>query len=355
MQEFINKYNGKAVDRDGAFGAQCVDLATQWTAEAYGVGFLPTPYSGGARDLWEGFDNIPSLRDNFVRIANTPDFVPQEGDLVIWNANYGQGYGHVSIATGKGDRNTFESFDQNWGGQYAHLVAHNYDGVYGVLRHKSVATPKPTINRMSERSLWLKVDTAVVNPVDEPGFRYPYPKNTKLTFAGWYDYRGVRYVVEKIVLDNPAYSDYRAVRSDQTTHIDPTPNILRYDLLPNPAKYETILDATMWRFDKPRTVDMTSTDGKLYPKGTIINFVGYATHRSGTRYLMRHADYYQNPKNNIGFNMVDVKPFVSTPPVSTLPPEATTPSHPADELTAEHVSFITQLYDFLKSFFLGSK
>lgn len=224
IQEFINKYNGKPVDRDGFYGAQCADLATQWTAEAFGIGFLPTPYSGGAKDFWEHFDTIPVLRDNFVRIPNTPDFIPQAGDLMVWNGNYGGGYGHVAITTGKGDLNTFESFDQNWGGMYAHLVLHDYNGVYGVLRHKTlVAKPKPTIYRYATpRYLWLKVDTAITNPVDEPSFRYPYPKNTKLLFGGYYDYNGTRWNIEQIVLDTPSYNNYRAVRSDQTTHIDPT-------------------------------------------------------------------------------------------------------------------------------------
>jgi hypothetical protein len=43
-------------------------------------------------------------------------------------------YGHVSIATGEGDTNSFVSFDMNWGGKEAKFVTHDYNYFLGVLR-----------------------------------------------------------------------------------------------------------------------------------------------------------------------------------------------------------------------------
>ncbi len=99
---------------------------------------------------------------------------------------------------------------------------------------------KPTIHKYSSpRYLWLKVDTAVVNPVNEPNFRYPYPKNTKLLFGGYYDYNGTRWNIEQIVLDTDSYNNYRAVRSDQTTHINPNPPTPTTNPTPTPTPTPT--------------------------------------------------------------------------------------------------------------------
>ena len=48
---------------------------------------------------------------NFERINNYPEFVPQKGDIAVWT---GGTYGHVAICLGVGDVNTFKTIDQNW-------------------------------------------------------------------------------------------------------------------------------------------------------------------------------------------------------------------------------------------------
>ncbi len=135
IKDFFSKYNGKAIDRDGAYGAQCMDLYNQYQQEVINVNPRGAKY---AKDVWDTYD-----KNVFTKIVNTPEFVPQLGDVAVWIANPSNSeLGHISICTGKGDTNTFESFDQNWDKkQYCRYVTHNYYGGFaGVLRPKSMQT-----------------------------------------------------------------------------------------------------------------------------------------------------------------------------------------------------------------------
>lgn len=139
VDAFLAKWLGKSIDRDGAFGAQCVDFAAQYTAELFGVGYLPTPVTGGARDIYERF----SLGAYFDKIPNTPDYVPVKGDIVIWTAFSNNQFGHIAIASGEGDTNTFVSYDQNWNVQKVERIRHNYNSVLGALRPKALTAVAP--------------------------------------------------------------------------------------------------------------------------------------------------------------------------------------------------------------------
>lgn len=133
--EFIKKYNGKAKDYDGVAGVQCVDLIKYYLKEVFGIN--PGAW-GDAHCYYDNFNNISALTKNFVRIANTPSFVPQKGDIVVWAPSLNGGWGHIAIATGQGDTKCFYSHDQNWTGNHdaCTKIKHNYNHVYGVLRPK---------------------------------------------------------------------------------------------------------------------------------------------------------------------------------------------------------------------------
>lgn len=113
---------------------QCFDWAVRWCME---LGFKNTLFSGllYAKQIWSPSTQI--AHDNFDYIPNSPTAVPQKGDIVVFDGPVG----HVSVATGKGDTNTFESSDQNWNGKlFIQLVTHNYDDpkVLGWLRLKNI-------------------------------------------------------------------------------------------------------------------------------------------------------------------------------------------------------------------------
>ena len=129
-QEFINEYNGKSFDYDGKAGIQCVDLIKMYLNKVFGL----NPGSwGNAKDYYENFNNLP-LKNYFTRIKNTPDLIPQKGDICIWGTGLGNKYGHIAISTGEGTTKQFYSYDLNWGVKIVRRVLHNYTGFLGVLR-----------------------------------------------------------------------------------------------------------------------------------------------------------------------------------------------------------------------------
>lgn len=127
LEEFLLKWSGKGIDFDGHYGYQCMDLYRQFVKEV--LGFPQSPGVSGAKDVWETY-----LKTYYKRFSNTPDGVPQKGDIVIWNKNVGGGFGHIAIFL-YGDVNNFLSFDQNWPvGSLCHVQSHNYKDVSGWIR-----------------------------------------------------------------------------------------------------------------------------------------------------------------------------------------------------------------------------
>lgn len=133
FNEFINKYNGKHVDYDGAYGAQCVDLFRMFAKEVLEIGQAKAV--NGAKDFWRNYESDPNLYNNFIRIKNTLSFVPQKGDIAIW---YNGTYGHIAICTGNGDTRSFEIFEQNRPvGHRCRIAKDYYSKFYGVFRPKN--------------------------------------------------------------------------------------------------------------------------------------------------------------------------------------------------------------------------
>ena len=154
--EFVKAYNGKATDYDGAYGAQCVDLIKLYLNKVFGI--KPGSW-GNAKYYWLNFSKHSELTKNFTKIKNTPSFVPQKGDIMVWDGDVGGGCGHVAICTGEGNTSEFYSYDQNWNGKAMHKVKHGYDNVYGVLRPKdqSKVTGAPTYKVGSTYTLQTNV------------------------------------------------------------------------------------------------------------------------------------------------------------------------------------------------------
>lgn len=130
LDAFIKKYLGKAIDYDGAAGKQCVDLIKLYLKHCFGI--LAGAW-GNAHAYYDYFNIRPELKANFVRIKNSKKFVPMKGDICTWSKKMNK-YGHIAIATGKGDTDSFESLDMNWGKEAARYVTHDYDYFLGVLR-----------------------------------------------------------------------------------------------------------------------------------------------------------------------------------------------------------------------------
>ena len=129
LDEFINKYKGSKIEYDNVSPYQCVDLVKMYAKKVLGLDFGAF---GNAKDYYYNFEAIKTLKDNFTKIKNTPTFIPQKGDIVIW----GNGkYGHIAVATGEGTTRWFKSFDQNYGiDKRCRIVKHDYKNFLGVLR-----------------------------------------------------------------------------------------------------------------------------------------------------------------------------------------------------------------------------
>ncbi len=130
---------GWRIDTDGYYGAQCKDFVNAYCQENFG--FTPP---GNAKDLINY--NYPS---GWQKIQNTPDFLPQPGDIAVWTYGSFAEYGHCGIIV-SANLSTFQSVDQNWynangeTGSPAALVTHNYNGFWGVIR-PNFTPPTPTI------------------------------------------------------------------------------------------------------------------------------------------------------------------------------------------------------------------
>ena len=132
FQKFFAENNGKYVEvNDPSNLYQCMDLAYKWcdylqiTRDTIRHLYAYEVYSKPCDATVKYFELIP----------NTPAGIPQVGDLVVFSKEIGGIAGHISIATGEGDTNSFKSFDQNFGiDKHCRIVDHTYSAVLGWLR-----------------------------------------------------------------------------------------------------------------------------------------------------------------------------------------------------------------------------
>lgn len=131
---FFDKVKGKKIDFDRAYKNQCVDLIKQFEYDVMGI--IPEAV-GDAKYYYLDYDKKSFLKNHFIKIPKTPNYVPLKGDIVV----FGNGkYGHICIATGEGNTSRFYSYDQNVYGNLEPVqkVCHNYNNCLGALRPKKI-------------------------------------------------------------------------------------------------------------------------------------------------------------------------------------------------------------------------
>lgn len=128
-QLFFDEVNGKYIDFDGYYGAQCMDLANKYVVECLGLPRLPV---GNAWTQWYNYQS-----QHYTRVVNAPSAIPKKGDILIWKKVWFYlPQGHIAIYD-RGDINSFISMDQNWPLRSpAHYQKHNYRFLQGWLRRK---------------------------------------------------------------------------------------------------------------------------------------------------------------------------------------------------------------------------
>ena len=208
MDKWVNDNLGKYIDYDKIYGVQCVDLVKHFVKNVLGV----EPQSiGNAIEYYNKRKTSKYLLDNFNWISNTPDFVPNKGDVCVFTSK--SGHGHVSIATGEGTTSWFCSYDENYPsakGEPMTKIKHNYSSFLGVLRPKnqkniSSKVYKTTTARLNAYSSNKYGTPAIVLPkgakvelISENGGKMK--KNGKTYAMGVIRYKTILYYVATVYL-----------------------------------------------------------------------------------------------------------------------------------------------------------
>ena len=94
---FTDTYKGVAVDFDGHFGAQCVDLVRQYIQDVLG---LPQPEGTGTKgaiEFFNGHGHRPMQNSRFDLVAYKPGMIPPRGAVVIFKPVPSNRFGHIAI------------------------------------------------------------------------------------------------------------------------------------------------------------------------------------------------------------------------------------------------------------------
>lgn len=102
---WVRTQEGKWIDEDGWYGAQCVDLILAY-CHFLGV----NPPRGNAKD-WI-YLPMPS---GWKRVQNTRSYLPEPGEIVVWSRGK---FGHIGIVV-SADLRRFTSLEQNTIGDFS--------------------------------------------------------------------------------------------------------------------------------------------------------------------------------------------------------------------------------------------
>lgn len=129
MQRSINSMNGRHVDHDGSFGAQCADVGMKYAKDLWGIGMV----IGNGKDYWRNPQLMPHCE------ALPASAKPRYGDIMSWSGSGGAyangGYGHIAIyISGDPGSGTVQTLSQNPGP--ARIQPLSTSGLLGWMRPK---------------------------------------------------------------------------------------------------------------------------------------------------------------------------------------------------------------------------
>lgn len=162
---WLKNSEGRKYDFDGWYGFQCYDYANAGWSQLF-----PGTSLAGASAKNIPSDNKSLFKDRAKVYNNTPSFLAQPGDMVIFNGNYGQGHGHVGWVI-SATVNHIVVLEQNWlGGGWTYGNAqggggweavtrrvHYYDFPMTFIRPNFKSTSKPkstTAKKSSKQTIW---------------------------------------------------------------------------------------------------------------------------------------------------------------------------------------------------------
>lgn len=111
--DFFNTWNGKSIDFDGAFGAQCVDLWRKCMSDIGGdIGIIAG--DGYAHSIWD--------MDYSRTCEKRSKGQGQYGDWAIFGFGGNTPYSHVAMLVSENDNGTITVFGQNQGAAYCNTT-----------------------------------------------------------------------------------------------------------------------------------------------------------------------------------------------------------------------------------------
>ena len=128
LTQFIKTNQGKKVDFDGKYGAQCVDLYRAYCRDVLDI--QQTPAVAGAKDIITKPGVLEVTRDSTLA-----DY--SRGDVLVWDATSSNKYGHVAILVAVYNTKYFIVFEQDGFKQDgAKLAFRSREGLLGCLWRK---------------------------------------------------------------------------------------------------------------------------------------------------------------------------------------------------------------------------
>lgn len=134
FQDFINKTLGKAIDVDGRYSAQCVDLFNYFN-KLYNNGvYINCQPSNYARSLAENKANNGIL--NYYQETAVNNMIT--GTVVVWGNCAVAPSSHVGFFVKDNGNGTFQCLQQNAPKPYVTLSNMNYNGIIGAFIPKQL-------------------------------------------------------------------------------------------------------------------------------------------------------------------------------------------------------------------------
>jgi len=146
FNQFVDNLNGQFVEVSYKKALyQCMDLVYNW---AFCLGFPKATIQH--LYAYQAYTNpIDLTKEYFDLIPNTPNAIPQDGDIVVWNKTSSNIAGHIAIALSGGTTNSFMCFEQNNPlGTNAHIQSWRYTNVLGWLRPKKVESSQEVLDKV---------------------------------------------------------------------------------------------------------------------------------------------------------------------------------------------------------------
>lgn len=149
FQDFINETKGQAIDVDGLYGCQCVDLFNYFN-KLYNNCYINCQPSGYAKSLAENKNNNEILK--YYKETDENNLV--EGTVVVYgNCSFAPN-SHVCFFIKDNGNGTYQALQQNAGGkQYVTIDDNTYSGIIGYFIPNQLINSNTSNNEIVDQIL----------------------------------------------------------------------------------------------------------------------------------------------------------------------------------------------------------